>query len=144
VPIAVSFRSAMNHEEQDNLWELLGKARERKASPFFANKVMHAIRRQEEPKQESRESIGFWMWLRRRWIIPVAAGACAVVAALSLLQNPASPPPSASIANLAKQDPLAEMVTVLSESDDYDTALNVLLANEDNSVWLAADPPSLF
>ena len=131
----------MNHDEQDNLWELLGKARERKASPFFANKVMHAIRRQEEPKPES---VTFWMWLRQRWIIPVGAGACAVVAALSLLQNPASPPPSATIVNTAKQDPLAEMVTVLSESDDYDTALNVLLANEDNSVWLAADPSSLF
>ena len=131
----------MNHDEQDNLWELLGKARERKASPFFTNKVMHAIRRQEEPKPES---VTFWMWLRRRWIIPVAAGACTVVAALSLLQNPASQPPSASIVKTAKQDPLAEMVTVLSESDDYDTALNVLLANEDNSVWLAADPSSLF
>jgi hypothetical protein len=141
----------MNQEEQDNLWELLGKARERKASPFFANKVMHAIRREEEPRAGS---VTFWMWLRRRWIIPVATGACAVVAALSLLQNPASTPPSASIVKTVKQDPLdrqghqqdplAEMVTVLSESDDYDTALNVLLANEDNSVWLAADPSSLF
>jgi hypothetical protein len=115
-PITVSFRSAMNHDEQDNLWELLGKARERKASPFFANKVMHAIRRQEEPKPES---VTFWMWLRRRWIIPVAAGACGVMAALSLLQNPA-PPPSATVVKAEKQDPLAEMVTVLSESDDYD------------------------
>jgi hypothetical protein len=135
----------MNQDEPDNLWELLGKARERKASPFFANKVMHAIRREEEPKAKS---VTFWMWLRRRWIIPVAVGACGVVATLILLQNPASPPPSASIVKTAKQqdrqDPLAEMVTVLSESDDYDTALNVLLANEDNSVWLAADPSSLF
>ena len=131
----------MNHDEQDNLWELLGKARERKASPFFANKVMHAIRR-----EETQETVTFWMWLRRRWIVPVAAGACAVVTALSLLQNPASPPPNTSIVSSAKQpnDPLAEMVTVLSESEEYDTALSVLLANEDNSVWLAADPSSIY
>ena len=38
----------MNHDEQDQLWKLLGKAREPKASPFFANKVMHAIRREAE------------------------------------------------------------------------------------------------
>src|SRR5688572_29783002 len=104
---------------------------------------MHAIRRE---GTEEAEPVTFWMWLRQRWIIAAAAGACAVVATLSLLQNPASPPPNASIVSSAKQpnDPLAEMVTVLSESEEYDTALSVLLANEDNSVWLAADPSSIY
>jgi hypothetical protein len=57
----------MNHDEQDKLWELLGKAREPKAAPFFASKVLRAIR--EEP-------VGLLAWLRRKWIIPATAVAC--------------------------------------------------------------------
>jgi hypothetical protein len=134
----------MNHEEHDELWELLGKAQEPKASPFFANKVMHAIRKPEEPT-------GFWVWLRRRWIIPVTAGACAAIIALSSINTgskpeaPGHPSSAPSMANArAAQDPLAEMVNVISESGELDTTLTDLLATEDNTVWLAADPSSLF
>jgi hypothetical protein len=129
----------MNHEEHDKLWELLGKTGERKASPFFVNKVMHAIRRQDTYRRE--EPFTIWMWLRQRWFIPAAAGVCAVFAAFNLLQGPTtSPSPKA----LSSADPLAEMVAVISETDEFDTSLTDLIATEDNSVWLAADPSSLF
>ena len=127
----------MNHDEKDDLWELLGKNPQRMASPFFVNKVMHAIKR-EEPKPMT-----VWMWLRQRWIVPVAAGACAVILGLMSLQEPALPP-AKSISN-ASADPLAEMVVVISENnDEFETSLSELLANEDHSVWLAADPSSLY
>jgi hypothetical protein len=125
----------MNHDEQDKLWELLGKAPKREASPFFANKVMRAIR---EPEVE-RFSI--WAWLRQKWIIPVAAGACAVIAAVSTLNTGTS---SKSVQQVAKVDPLAEMVTVIAANDEFESSLSDLLATEDNAVWLEADPSSLF
>ncbi len=125
----------MNHDEQDKLWELLGKAPEPKASPFFSSKVMRAIR---EPEVE-RFSI--WAWLRQKWIIPVAAGACAVVAAVSVFKNDTT---KTQTPRLTKSDMLTEMVTVMAANDDFETSLSDLLATEDNSVWLAADPSSLF
>src|SRR6478609_5800823 len=114
----------MNHDEQDQLWELLGKAPERKASPFFASKVMRAIR---EPEVE-RFSV--WAWLRQRWIIPMAAGACAVVTAVSLLKTDG---PTTTAQQIAKADPLTEMVTVIAANDEFESSLSDLLATEDNT-----------
>lgn len=126
----------MNHEEKDDLWELLGKAPQRSASPFFANKVMHAIKR-EEPKPAT-----FWMWLRQRWIVPVTAGACAVALGLMSLNEP---PQVVKPAAPVTADPLAEMVAVISENnDEFESSLSDLLATEDHSVWLAADPSSIY
>jgi len=125
----------MNHDEQDELWELLEKAPLKKASPFFANKVMHAIHRKEE-------RVTFLAWLRRWWLVPMASAACAALLATAALKNTTTP--SVSGGQIAKADPLTEMVSVISESEEYDTSLSDLLANEDQSVWLAADPSSLF
>ena len=136
----------MNHDEHDKLWELLGKAGERKASPFFVNKVMHAMRRQDMDRKE--EPVTIWMWLRLRWFIPAAAGVCALLAAFNLLQGPATSPSPKALSSadpLTSADALAEMVAVISsETEEYDTPLTDLIATEDNSVWLAADPSSLF
>ena len=51
----------MNTEEHDDLWELLGKARETKVSPFFSRNVLRAIR------EEEQEKVGFFSWLRAHW-----------------------------------------------------------------------------
>jgi hypothetical protein len=128
----------MKDDEQDQLWELLGKAREPKASPFFANKVMHAIRRESEP-EPARATLG--SWIRRWWFVPVTAGACAAVAAVTLLRESVPPTPAPQV---AKVDPLTEMVVVISDTNEFETSLSDLVATEDNSVWLAADPSSLF
>jgi hypothetical protein len=129
----------MNHDEHDQLWELLGKAPEPKASPFFASKVMRAIR---EPETE-RVTVGDW--LRQKWFIPATAGACAAIAAIALMTS--NPPPAASpkvaTAKTAKTDPLTEMA-VIAANDEFESSLSDLLATEDNAVWLSADPSSLF
>jgi hypothetical protein len=53
-------------EERDALWELLGRARRVEASPYFARKVVTAIRREEERPR-------FSLSLLLRWLIPSAA-----------------------------------------------------------------------
>src|SRR4051812_20312750 len=70
-------RSAMNTEEQDDLWELLGRSKPAAPSPFFSRNVLRAIR------EEAQEKPGFWLWLRLHWRT-VAVSACTVALASSL------------------------------------------------------------
>lgn len=53
-------------EENDALWELLGRARRVEASPFFARKVVSAIRHQEQTPRFSLSKL-------LRWLVPTAA-----------------------------------------------------------------------
>ena len=121
----------MNHDEQDELWELLGKAREPKAAPFFASKVLRAIREEPEP-------VGLLAWLRRKWIIPATAVACALVVAFVAMR------PVTTNNQQAAADPLSELAAYVEKSEDSAESLAALLASEDHSIWLQADPSSLY
>ncbi len=121
----------MNHDEQDELWKLLGKAREPKASPFFAGKVLRAIREEQEPA-------GFFVWLRRKWFIPTAVAACALVVAFVALRPIAPSNPQVAA------DPLSELAAYVEKSEDSAESLDSLLASEDHSIWLQADFSSLY
>lgn len=59
------------YKEDDALWDLLGQAPKKEASPYFARKVMRAIAREQERPR-------FSPVLLLRWFIPAAA--CAGVA----------------------------------------------------------------
>ena len=120
----------MNQDEQDELWKLLGKAREPKASPFFASKVLRAIR-------EEREPAGFFVWLRRKWLIPAVA--CALVATFFALREPVAPK-----IQPASTDLLDELAAYVEKSGDSAESLDTLLASEDPSIWLQTDPSSLY
>jgi hypothetical protein len=121
VPGAFTF-SAMNTEEHDDLWALLGKAKEIKVSPFFSRNVLRAIRESES------EETGVFTWLRARWrIVSIAAGVAAVVAV-------------ASVGRVERPDPLLVLANQVSSSPDYQVInhLDELLDSEQNSVWLEA------
>lgn len=120
----------MNHDEHDELWTLLGKARRPKASPFFAGKVMRAVREAAEPQP------GILAWLRRKWVLPVAAGACAAVLAFFAMRPAGTPAPGA--------DPLEEIAIAAAATPEIIPSLDALLASEDNSIWLAGDASSLY
>ena len=119
----------MNHEDDDALWRLLGKAREPKVPPYFASRVLRSIREAGERRP------GILEWLRRKWILPIAAGACAAVLAFFAVHNDSQMPAS---------DPLEEMATAVAEGPEIMPSLNELLASEEHSIWLEADPSSLF
>lgn len=112
----------MNTEEHDDLWELLGKAKTTKASPFFSRNVLRAIR-------ESRpESAGLFGWLRTRWTVAVVSTAAVAVAAVLIVERTERP------------DPLLLLASQVSASPDYQVInhLDELLDSEQNSVWLEA------
>lgn len=116
----------MNTEEHDELWRLLGKAKEPSVSPMFSRNVLREVRELQEQRP------GVLAWLRRYWQIPLAA-ACSVIVAFSLLS------PKNDIARQsAEPDRLLVMAERVSESPDYQVIshLDELLDSEENSVWL--------
>jgi hypothetical protein len=108
-------------DEHDDLWRLLGKAKEPAVSPFFARNVLRDVRalRQEQP--------GVFGWLRRRWQVALVGACAACLSGLMLLQRAAPQP-----------DQLSLIASEVSESPDYlvITELDELLASEESSVWL--------
>jgi hypothetical protein len=111
----------MKDPENDDLWALLGQARNPEASPFFAAKVVAAVRRGKEKRR------AFW----RNWLsygLPgAAAGALAVF--LTFFSNPHThvrkvPATPAGIAQVEPAD------TEVIENLDYN------LASQESSVWV--------
>lgn len=120
----------MNHDEHDELWNLLGKARQPTPSSFFAGKVMRAVRQAAEPKP------GLLAWLRSKWYLPAGAGACAAVLTFFAMRPTGTPGAGA--------DPLEEIAIAAAATPELIPSLDALLASEDNSIWLAGDPSSLY
>jgi hypothetical protein len=111
----------MNREDDEKLWELLGKAAEPKISPFFARNVLRQVRHQSRPA-----SIKSWFRLRR--LIPVSAMAAAVILALVLAREGAFQ--QNQVPN--EPDPVAKI-----DPQDYEVVadLDELLASDENSLW---------
>jgi hypothetical protein len=114
----------MNTEEQDDLWELLGRSKAPAPSPFFSRNVLRAIR------EEAQEKPGLLLWLRQHWQL-AAVSACVMVAASFALVQSQSPQQPDQVMLLAQE---------VSVSPDYQVISNLdeLLDSERNSIWLEA------
>jgi len=106
----------MKRDDDQELWNLLGRAAEPKISPFFARNVLRKIR-------EAGDWKTFRGWLNHRRLIPVA-GLAGVLIAVSLLRlhtsvAPLADPPSAALASVDATE--YEMIVDLDDliaSDD--------------------------
>jgi hypothetical protein len=113
----------MNHDDHDDLWDLLGKAKTPQVSPFFSRNVLRAIR-EEQPAARP----GLISWLRARWRVAViGGGTLAVLAAVT-------------IDRFERPDAVSLLASKVSASPDYQVIshLDELLDSEENSVWLEA------
>jgi hypothetical protein len=111
----------MKREEDQQLWDLLGRVPSAQLSPFFARNIVRKIR-----EQSYR---GEWLrrWLSPRKLVPAAGLAVAVIAAvLALHQPPARDAGENAPDVIAKIDP-----------QDYDVVadLDELLATDEISLW---------
>jgi hypothetical protein len=112
----------MKREDDQELWDLLGKAGNPTVSPFFARNVLREIRQE----RSWRERLATWLSPRR--LIPASAVALAIVAATVAMQQR----PSATLTPEA----LPEVVAQLDEIDYQVVAdLDDLLAMEEDSLW---------
>lgn len=108
----------MNREDDEKLWDLLGRSPEPKVSPFFARNVLREVR---EP--ESRSRVGDWL----QWLVPAAGVAVAIIAALFL--GVQTPGPNYS-------DPQAETLSFIESQDSELIAdLDDLIEPDDNNSW---------
>ena len=108
----------MKREDDEKLWDLLGKSAEPKISPFFARNVLREIR-----ESESRSRVGGWL----RWLVPAAGVAVAIIAALFLrVQTPDS----------NHSESRAETLTFIESADSELIAdLDDLIESDDTNSW---------
>jgi len=110
----------MKREDDQQLWDLLGRAAEPRLSPFFVRNVVRTVRNQSRPIEWRR-------WLSLRKLVPAAGVAVAVVAAMLALHQPAVRQPGEKAPDvIAKLDP-----------QDYDVVadLDELLVTDESSLW---------
>jgi hypothetical protein len=116
----------MKREDDQELWDLLGRTAQPAVSPFFARNVVRQIR--QEPSWRER----FSAWLAPRRLIPASVAALALIVAAVSVSLPDS-----------SQDALPEPVAQL-EPQDYEIVadLDSLLAYEEDGLW-DDDTPTL-
>jgi len=111
----------MKREEDEKLWDLLGRAGGKpELSPFFARNVLRQVRTETQPQASA------WRWLRPALLIPSTAAA--LVAAAMALQALQPVVDSA--------EPLPPSVALLDPQDFQVVAdLDILIAWEEEPLW---------
>ena len=108
----------MKREEDEKLWNLLGRATEPTASPFFARNVLRKIR---EARGESSPRSNWYL----RWLVPAAGVAVVVIAGLAL---------PTQIIKQQRSDSRSEAVAFADNQDsDLMADLDDLMASDDSS-----------
>ena len=111
----------MERKDDQELWDLLGRAAEPKLSPFLARNVLRKTRGQTVRFERMRN------WLSLRRLIPASALAVAVVGATIAIHHPVS------------QKSLEREPDVVAKIDpqDFDVVadLDELLALDETSLW---------
>jgi hypothetical protein len=111
----------MKREDDQELWDLLGRSAEPELSPFFARNIVRQVR------QDSGRSVWMRKWISLRRLIPASAVAIALMAAIMATHHPVSQKSSESEPDVvAKIDP-----------QDYEVVadLDELLAVDKGSLW---------
>jgi hypothetical protein len=111
----------MNREDDEKLWDLLGRAPEVEFSPFFARNVLRQIREQSSWLSRVRS------WFTWRRLVPISGLAAAVIGTFLFLQ---APTPRQEVAN--EPDAIAKI-----DVQDYEVVadLDDLLAADETSLW---------
>ncbi|HYJ03935.1 MAG TPA: hypothetical protein VEX43_02300 [Chthoniobacterales bacterium] len=107
----------MKREDDEKLWDLLGRSAKPEVSPFFARNVLREVR-----ETESRSRVGGWL----QWLVPAAGVAVAIIAALFLrVQTPDQ-----------NYDSRTETLSFIESQDSELIAdLDDLIESDDNNSW---------
>jgi hypothetical protein len=111
----------MKREDDEQLWDLLGRQTGPDVSPFFARDVLRRIREQPSRLVQLRA------WFSWRKLVPVSGLAVAVIAAAVFVHNPS-----------VRQKPTTELDAVAKiDPQDYEVVVDLddLLASDENNLW---------
>jgi len=111
----------MKREDDQQLWDLLGRVQRVQLSPFFTRNILRKVR--ERPERFQLLSA----WLTPRRLAPIAGVAVVLVAAILALHQPA-----ARRATETTPEVIAKI-----EPQDYDVVadLDELVTTDDNNLW---------
>ena len=112
----------MKREDDQELWDLLGKSSAPAMSPFFARNVVRQVRQE----RSARDS--FVAWLRPRLLVPAAAVAVVAAGIAFSLNKPQAP---------SVVEAVPEAVATL-DPQDYEVVAdldNLLAFEEEDSLW---------
>jgi hypothetical protein len=113
----------MKREDDQKLWDLLGRTAEYKPSPFFARNVLREIRQESRPVETGRG------WLSWRRLAPASAALLGLIlAGILTLQHPTKP----QIQSVGDTDVVTKI-----DPQDYEVVadLDDLLAADENGLW---------
>jgi hypothetical protein len=152
--ISLIWRKNMKREDDQKLWDLLGRAAAPRLSPFLARNVLRQVREEPRPFQGAKA------WLRFRILVPASGVALAVIAAAVFLRSswpmqnapPKGPETVMARQPAAKIDVPAKRVEATAQIDsqesqpeavakidvqDYDVVANLddLLVLYETSLW---------
>ena len=124
----------MNPSEDRELWNLLGKAREPRISPFFSRNVLRALKTSPEPNRPA--------WHFRELLAAVLGSsrwATAGVAALLFLTSWVLLPIGR---DKNRERDINQIAHLIASSPDYGviSQLDELLASEEGNLWLESSP----
>ena len=110
----------MDRQDDNKLWDILGRVPEPTLSPFFARNVLRKIRQEPARFEQARN------WFSVRRLVAASAVAVVVVGMAIATHHPVSHRASAYEDVMAKIDP-----------QDYDVVadLDELIAWDENTVW---------
>lgn len=115
----------MNRDDDQELWDLLGKSQTPAVSPFFARNVLRQVRQTPRWQQIARE------WLMPRRALPATAVALMLCAAAVFTMRSVGGPHVES-----SQDDVPEVVAQIDPSDYEVVAdLDDLLASQEDDSW---------
>ncbi|HZR78288.1 MAG TPA: hypothetical protein VFA58_03725 [Chthoniobacterales bacterium] len=114
----------MKREDDQQLWDLLGRTRPVEVSPFFARNVLRKTREQ----SRGFERLGRWLW--PRILIPATGLVALAVAAVLMLHRP----PAAL--NVTPGDDTPDAVAAI-DPQDYDVVadLDELITADESNLW---------
>ena len=111
----------MRREDDEPLWDLLGRSPKQEVSPFFARNVVRRIR--EENNQQ-----GWGRWFSFGRLVPATGLAVAVICAALYLRTPADEPELTEFARLTEID--AQDYEVVFDLED------LYVADDESGDWV--------
>lgn len=110
----------MKREDDEQLWDFLGKAPRCEVSPYFARNVLRQVRQLPRWSQRAQS------WLSWRKLVP-ASGLAAVIGAMFLAYTS-----SIHQKPVADDDPIARI-----DPQDYEVVVDLdeLLASDESNLW---------
>ncbi len=122
----------MKPDEQDKLWELLGKTRQPSVSPFFARNVLRAVRQEVQEGGQKRPLLARLTRALHRWSWQIAAaGVCAIAVLVTVS-------PTAFVRHHHSAPAQPSLDTQIVANPDYEVIVHLdeLAADEESSLWL--------